>query len=164
MKKIIFIVAVLCVSFVNAQAYNGKGDNKLQLGANLQNGATGINLTYDHGFGENISLGLSTTYLLNVENLELINADFGDRVDLKLRFNANLGNVINVDENLDIYPGLSLGLHNFSGHLGARYFFSTGFGVFTEFNVPFAKYDDANTAANKLNNQFAVNIGAVFNL
>jgi len=30
--------------------------------------------------------------------------------------------------------------------------------------VPFAEYDDANTAANQLNNQFTVNIGAVFNL
>ena len=94
-----------------------------------------------------------------------MDAAFGDRFDLKARFNANLGNVINVDENFDVYPGLSLGLHNFGGHLGARYFFSDGFGVYTEFNAPLAKYKSgALTAAETLHNQFTVNLGMVFNL
>ena len=72
----------------------------------------------------------------------VLDADFGDRFDLKARFNANLGNVLNVDENFDVYPGLSLSLKNFGGHLGARYFFSNGFGVFTEATFPLAKYSN----------------------
>ena len=72
---------------------------------------------------------------------------------------------INIDENFDVYPGLSLGLKNFGGHLGARYFFSEGFGVYTELNVPFAKYkSETLTAAETLHNQFTVNFGATFNL
>jgi len=44
-----------------------------------------------------------------------------------------------------------------------RYFFTDGFGVYTEFNVPFAKYNaDTLTTAETLNNQFSVNIGASF--
>ena len=163
MKKLILLVAILSASFINAQAFLGKGDNKFQVGANFQDGGTGLNLSYDFGVGENISLGFSSTYLLEIN--DLIDADFDNRFDIRARFNANLGNVINIDENFDVYPGLSLGLKNFGGHLGARYFFSDGFGIYTEFNTPFAKYKSGTlTAAETLHNQFTVNLGAVFNL
>lgn len=163
MKKLIFILAILSVSLIDAQAYIGKNDNKFQVGLNAQDNGTGINISYDYGIGDNISFGLSSTYLLGVE--ELINADFGDRIDIRARFNANLGNVINVSDNFDVYPGLSLGLKNFGGHLGARYFFTEGFGIFTELNVPFAKYNSGTlTAAETLHNQFSLNFGASFNL
>jgi len=66
---------------------------------------------------------------------------------------------------VDIYPGLNLSLKQFGGHLGARYFFGDGFGIFTEFAIPFAKYDNsALSAAQLLNNQFVFGVGAVFNL
>lgn len=163
MKKIVVVVMLLSVYFVNAQAYQGKGDDKFQIGANFQDNTTGINVSYDFGIGENISLGFSSTYALGInENLD---AEFGDRFDLKARFNANLGNVLNADENFDIYPGLNIGLKNFGGHLGMRYFFSDGFGIFTELNTPIAKYNsDALAPAEKIHNQFTVNFGATFNL
>lgn len=162
MKKLIVIVCLLSVSLVSAQAFRGKGDNKLQVGANLQDGATGLNVTYDFGMGENISLGISSTYAMNV--LEALDADFGDRFDLKARFNANLGSVLKIDENFDFYPGLSFSLKNFGGHVGARYFFSDGFGIYTEALFPIAKYSNDLAPAEYLYNQFSVNVGAVFNL
>jgi len=103
MKKLVLIACLISVSMVYAQAYSGKGDSKFQVGANFQEAATGINVSYDYGIGENISLGLSTTYALGVD--EILDADFGDRFDIRARFNANLGNVINIDENFDFYPG-----------------------------------------------------------
>ncbi|PTM03357.1 MAG: hypothetical protein DA407_14115 [Bacteroidetes bacterium] len=163
MKKLIVVLTLLSVAFVNAQAYQGKGDNKFQVGANFQDNATGLNVSYDFGVGENISLGLSSTYALGID--EKLNADFGDRFDIKARFNANLGNVVNIDENFDVYPGLNFGLKNFGGHLGMRYFFSDGFGIYSEFNVPLAKYNsDTLTPAEKIHNQFTVSFGATFNL
>jgi len=102
MKKLIVVLTFLSVSFVNAQAYQGKGDNKFQVGANFQDKATGLNVSYDFGVGENISLGFSSTYALGID--DKLNADFADRFDIKARFNANLGNVVNIDENFDIYP------------------------------------------------------------
>lgn len=163
MKKIILLVALCSASFINAQAFLGSGDNKFQVGANFQDNATGINASYDFGVGENISFGVSSTYALNVENT--LNADFGDRFDIKVRFNANLGNVVNIDDNFDVYPGLSFSLKNFGGHLGMRYFFTSGFGIFTELNAPLAKYKTRTlTPAEKIHNQFTVNFGASFNL
>ncbi|MEM5563566.1 DUF6646 family protein [Psychroserpens sp. AS72] len=162
MKKLLLLIALVSVSLVNAQAFEGKGDQKFQIGANLQDHATGINASFDYGLGENISVGLSSTYALGIDGLD---ADFGDRFDLKGRFNANLGNVLNIDDNFDLYPGLSLSLKNFGGHLGARYFFSDGFGVYTEATFPLAKYsNDKLDIGYYIHNQFAVNIGAVFNL
>jgi hypothetical protein len=55
-------------------------------------------------------------------------------------------------------------LHNFGAHLGFRYFFTEGFGLFGEAVVPIAKYDKNITGFDHLNNQFVFNIGASFNL
>lgn len=163
MKKLLILISVLSVSFANAQAFQGNTDNKLQIGANFQDAATGINVSYDYGLGENISVGIGGAYALGVK--EELNASFGDRIDLKARFNAHLGSVLNIDENFDLYPGLNLSLKNFGGHVGARYFFSDGFGLFTEAVFPLAKYENNITnPAHYLHNQFVLNIGASFSL
>jgi len=160
---LVLAVVLLSTSMINAQAYRGKNDSKFQVGANFQDNGTGLNVSYDYGIGQNISLGISSTYLLDIN--DRIDADFVDRLDIRARFNANIGNVLEIDENFDFYPGLSLGLKNFGGHLGARYFFTDGFGIYTELNTPLAKYDTGNlTPAEELHNQFTVNFGACFNL
>ena len=163
MKNILSILAFLSVIFVHAQAFSGKGDSKLQVGANLQENATGLNLSYDYGLGDNISIGLSGTYSLGVN--KDIDAETGDRFDLRARFNANIGNVLKMGDNFDVYPGLSFGLKNFGAHLGARYFFTSGFGIYAEMNTPISKYNtDDLTPAEEIHNQFTVNLGAVFNI
>ena len=145
---------------INAQAFKGKGDAKLNIGMILQNGGTEILASTDFGLGENFSIGVIASYLLGGSNINEVDVEY--RFDAKARFNANLGNVIKLDPKFDVYPGLNLGLKNFGGHLGARYFFSEGFGIFTEFSVPFAKYDA--DAISKYNNGSSFNIGASFNL
>lgn len=160
MKKIFTIVLLGAFCIANAQAFKGKDDTKLNIGTTIQNGGTGILAAADFGLGENFSIGILGSYLLGGSQIEDVNSDY--RFDAKARFNANLGNVLNISPKFDMYPGLNLGLKNFGGHLGARYFFSEGFGVFSEFSVPFAKYDK--DAASKYNNGVSFNIGASFNL
>jgi len=58
MKKIITVLVLFAVGFLNAQAFKGKGDVKGQVGLSVQSGGTGINVSTDFGLGENISLGL----------------------------------------------------------------------------------------------------------
>lgn len=171
MKSFITIIALLCLQSTFAQAFSGKGDVKFQVGANFQNNGTGIMGSLDFGLGENISVGIASTYLLGIDKVRDLEgneepfAKFEDRFDLRARFNANLGKVINVDENFDVYPGLYASLKNFGAHLGARYFFTSGFGVFTEVSVPISKYNtDSLTPSEKLHNQVSVNVGASFNI
>jgi hypothetical protein len=163
MKNILvacFLIAGICT---HAQAYRGKGDQKLQIGANFQDGASGIQGSFDYGLGQNLSIGISTDYALGLN--DGIDADFDERAVVRLRLNANLGDVINLSPNFDVYPGISLGSKNFGGHVGARYFFTDGFGLYTEAAFPFAKYKtETLTAAQQLYNQFNFSIGTVFNL
>lgn len=163
MKKIITLLLVVSASFANAQAFKGKGDIKFQVGATLQENATGIATTVDFGLGENLSYGFAVSYLLNTTTA-VGTPKFDDRFDAKARFNANIGNVLNISDKLDVYPGLDLGLRNFGTHLGARYFFTDGFGVFTEAGVPLAKYNTNAVGYERFNNQFVFQIGASFNL
>ena len=169
MKAILTFSTFLLVQISFSQAYHGHGDIKFQIGANFQDNGTGIMGSLDYGLGDNISIGFASVYLLgvdkvkNAEGEDVPVAEFKDRFDLKARFNANLGNVINVDDNFDVYPGLYVSMKNFGGHLGARYFFSPGFGIFTELNVPISKYQTGDlTNSEKLNNQVSVNLGASF--
>lgn len=181
MKTLFTFILALASTTIFAQAYTGQGDTKFQVGVNLQAEGTGINATYDVGVGENISVGVSTTYLLGVTDFsaqgnEVVplgffeEAEFLDRFDLRARFNANLSNVLNIDENFDFYPGLNLGLKNFGGHVGARYFFTEGFGVYTELQIPFASYkkeedyEPQEVPRKQLNDQFNISLGAVFNI
>jgi len=165
MKKLITIIALAVISFANGQqAYKGKGDIKAQVGLNAQDHGSGINVSADFGIGENMSYGFVASYLLSVEKPGGVKPDFEDRADVKVRFNANLGNVFKLDKAMDIYPGLNLGTRNFGAHLGFRYFFTDGFGVYTEAGVPLARYDSNVEGFEKYNNQFVFQIGASFNL
>ena len=174
MKKIITLLLVISASIANAQAYKGKGDVKAQVGANIQSGGTGIFVSGDFGVGENMSIGFSTSYLLSAKNIDIINPttlvleenkpEFIDRIDAKARFNVNLGNVIGLDEKMDVYPGLDLGVRNFGAHTGFRYFFTDGFGVFGEAGIPIAKYSKNDDGFKSYNNQFTFNVGVSFNL
>lgn len=173
MKKIVVLLCLLSAGFTFSQAFKGKGDKKVQVGALLQSGANGISVGADFGVGENISFGFVGSYLLSVENSILVydganfeekKPKFQDRADIRARFNANIGNVIGLPANMDVYPGLSLGLRNFGGHAGFRYFFTNGFGVFGETGFPIAKYDKTITGYDTYNNQFTFSLGASFNL
>ncbi len=159
MKKIITLVLVITASFANSQAFKGKGDFKVQVGAHLPENATGIHLSADYGVGENMSVGIATSYLMGFSGgIKASDVDFEDKIDVRARFNANIGNVLKIDDKLDVYPGLSLGLHDFGGHLGARYFFTDGFGVYTELGTQLAHYDSDDKG------YFIINLGVSFNL
>lgn len=164
MKRLIVLVALVVGLSAQSQAFKGKGDVKGQVGATFQDGANGIAVTVDYGIGENISLGLMSNYLLNVDRYLTFKPRFEDRADVRLRFNANIGKVFQLDDKWDIYPGLSLGLRNFGGHIGARYFFTNGFGLYTELSAPLSRYDSDVIGYEHYNNQFMFNIGASFNL
>lgn len=163
MKKIL-LIALLFSSIVQAQVFKGKGDQKFQVGANIQEHARGIIVSFDKGLGDNFSVGVATGYLLNTDKINTKEAKFEDKFDLKLRFNANIADVFKLEDNFDFYPGLNLSLKNFGAHLGARFFFTDGFGVYSEVQFPLAYYDKNVIGVENYNNQFNFSIGFSFNL
>lgn len=168
MKKLFLSAMVMAFGLANAQnsdAYTGRGDLRLNIGTNLQKSATGIVTSLDYGMGESFSLGLQAGYLLSVPESETLGKpNIDDRFDIKVRANSHLGNVIGLPSNVDIYPGLNLSLKNFGGHIGGRYFFGKGFGVFAEAQFPFSKFNDGAKGYELLNNRFGMLLGVSFDL
>ena len=142
MKKTIILFTVFTINTVFSQAFKGKEDFKLQIGAAIVHNGTGLNFSLDKGLGENISAGISTSYLLNVNEIQGFEASTIDKFDLKGRFNIHLSDIIKLGDNFDIYPGINLGIKNLGLHTGARYFLNNGLGIYTEFDFSIAKFED----------------------
>lgn len=135
MKKLIVAFSLMFAgSLVSAQAWNGKGDQKLQVGFNGWGYGNGITATYDYGLGNIVSLGAGANFYFsgykNENGKDLKTFVFG-------RLNAHLQEPLNLPEQWDIYPGVDLGLlgetFGFGAHLGVRYFFNNNVGIYGEF-------------------------------
>lgn len=167
MKLFLASFFLFTVGFANSQttAYTGRHDLKAQLGADFQRNKTlGGVATIDYGLGRNIFVGLQTAYLFDVKDIDGRQPEFKDRFDVKARVSASLGRVFLMPDNMDFYPGLNFGLRNFGGHLGLRYYFNNGIGLFTEAQFVAQKYTASTDPLNALNNQFAVLFGLSFDL
>ena len=133
MKKIFLVMAVCLISQLSfSQAWNGKGDQKIQVGINALGNGSGLTATYDYGLGKIISLGAGANFYFG--NYRDNNKDnnffvFG-------RMNFHLQEPLDLPSQWDIYPGIDLGLlgtnFGFGAHLGVRYFFTNKVGVFLE--------------------------------
>lgn len=116
-----------------AQAWSGKGDQKIQVGFNGWGYGTGITATYDYGLGNIISIGAGANMYFdgykddNKDNNFFV---FG-------RLNAHLQQPLGLPSKWDIYPGVDLGVlgedFGIGAHIGVRYFFTPKVGIYGEF-------------------------------
>ncbi|MDO4224420.1 MAG: hypothetical protein Q4C75_00825 [Bergeyella zoohelcum] len=133
MKKLILAFSMLFIgSVVSAQAWNGKGDQKVQVGLNGWGNGTGITATYDYGLSHLVSLGAgANAYFSGYKDSNNSNNFF-----IFGRVNFHLQDVLDLPSKWDIYPGADVGvLGNTFGigvHLGARYYFTDKIGAFIE--------------------------------
>lgn len=132
MKKLVFMLMVFAGVAVSAQAYTGKGDQKVNLGLNAWGYGTGITATYDYGLNQLISVGAGANAYF--DGYKDNNKD--NRVFIFGRINFHLNEALELPEKLDIYPGVDLGVlgrdFGIGAHIGARYFFTEKVGVFAE--------------------------------
>lgn len=133
MKKLFFMsMFVFASAATNAQAWTGKGDQKINAGLSAWGYGTGITGTYDYGLNKLISVGAG----LNVYFDNYKDNDDKNRAFVFGRVNFHLKDALQLPEKLDIYPGADVGVvgSNFGlgAHIGARYFFTERIGVFAE--------------------------------
>lgn len=133
MKKLFLVfVLILTGTFANAQAWTGKGDQKINAGLSAWGYGTGITGTYDYGLNKLISVGAG----LNIYFDNYKDNDDKNRAFVFGRINFHLKDALQLPEKLDIYPGADVGVvgSNFGlgAHIGARYFFTERIGVFAE--------------------------------
>ncbi len=116
----------------NAQAWTGKGDQKINLGLSAWGYGTGITATYDYGLNKLISVGAgANAYFDNYKD-----NDKDNRVFIFGRLNFHLQDALDLPSKWDIYPGVDVGVlgrdFGIGAHIGAKYFFTEKFGVFAE--------------------------------
>lgn len=133
MKKLLIVCSLLVFgSTAFAQAWSGKGDQKIQVGFNGWGNGTGITGTYDYGLNNILSLGAGANIYFsgykddNKDNNFFV---FG-------RLNAHLQKPLNLPSAWDIYPGIDVGVlgkdFGIGAHIGVRYFFNQNVGVYLE--------------------------------
>lgn len=134
MKKLLVVCSLFFLGqMAFAQAWQGKGDQKIQVGLNGWGYGTGITATYDYGLSKLISIGAGANFFFDHSNDKYRNDDFG----VFGRLNFHLQEPLGLPSQWDIYPGVDLGLLGKSGtyfgaHLGVRYFFNNNVGIFLE--------------------------------
>ncbi|WP_299178302.1 DUF6646 family protein [uncultured Chryseobacterium sp.] len=133
MKKLVFAFMMIFLgTAANAQAWTGKGDQKIQLGLNAWGYGTGVTGTYDYGLNKLLSIGAG----LNAYFDGYKDNDKDNRVFVFGRLNFHLQEALELPEKWDIYPGVDLGVlgkdFGIGAHIGARYFFNDKVGVFAE--------------------------------
>lgn len=132
MKKLVFMLMVFIGTAVSAQAWTGKGDQKVNLGLNAWGYGTGVTATYDYGLNQLISVGAGVNAYFDGYK----DNDKDNRVFVFGRINFHLKDALELPEKLDIYPGVDLGVlgrdFGIGAHIGARYFFTEKVGVFAE--------------------------------
>lgn len=125
-------VLIFLGATANAQAWTGKGDQKLNLGFSAWGYGTGVTGTYDYGINKLLSVGGG----LNAYFGGYKDNDKDNRVFIFGRLNFHLSETLGLPEKLDIYPGVDLGVlgkdFGIGAHIGARYFFTPKIGVFAE--------------------------------
>ncbi|MCK0195215.1 DUF6646 family protein [Ornithobacterium rhinotracheale] len=125
----LFFFFLLGLSKLSAQeAYSGNGDLKTQVGYTLFGYGNGLTGTMDYGVTNMLSVGAGVELYFGSSN--------SNNFYLSGRANLHLGKAINMPANMDLYPGVDLGLKGnglgLGGHLGYRYYFSDQLGVFAE--------------------------------
>ncbi|WP_312390438.1 DUF6646 family protein [Chryseobacterium sp.] len=133
MKKLFFMLMMVFLgTAANAQAWTGKGDQKINLGLSAWGYGTGIAATYDYGLNKLISVGAgANAYFDNYKD-----NDKDNRVFIFGRLNFHLQDALDLPSKWDIYPGVDVGVlgrdFGIGAHIGAKYFFTEKFGVFAE--------------------------------
>lgn len=133
MKKLILLACSMMLSLpLAAQAWNGNGDQKVQIGLSGWGNGTGITGTYDYGVSNMLSLGAGANIYFDGYKDD----DEDNNFFIFGRLNVHLQEVLGLPEQWDVYPGLDVGVlgntFGLGAHIGARYFFNDKIGAFIE--------------------------------
>lgn len=129
MKNIFLSLSFILVlgGNVQAQTYTGINDMKIQLGVSPYGYGEGLVGVFNYGLHDIFSIGVGTEFYFNENNSNFYL--FG-------RADAHIGRLIEMPENMDLYPGIDLGILDdklgFGAHIGYHYFFHKNIGAYIE--------------------------------
>lgn len=127
LQKIILSSILFIGSFAFAQSYKGNGDFKVQAGFVGWGYGAGLTGVVDYGLTNLFSAGAG---------VELYFGESSNNFYLFGRGDLHLQKVLDLPREMDLYPGIDLGLNGkglgLGGHLGIRYYFTDKIGAYAE--------------------------------
>lgn len=134
MKKfnsiLVLLFFAISFNFSKAQlAYSGTNDMKLDIGINGFGYGTGVTGRFDYGILNWLSVGAGADFYWT---------DYHDHGNFFVygRANVHVNEWIGLPEEMDLYPGIDIGVLNdgfgIGFHLGYRYYFTDRLGAFVE--------------------------------
>lgn len=145
MKKILLISLSLFAlnQKINAQSYDGEGDLKIFLGYTNIEGKSGGEFEIDKGVSDLISFGSKITILINPDErktTDSIDNNFKafDAFDLSLFMRLHFSETLKLNEKIDPFLSLNLGLKSIGANVGVKYSFTEVIGAYIIYNKSFS--------------------------
>lgn len=170
MKKILLItclfISTLFSQKILAQSYDGAGDSKLFMGLAQIGTNTGVEISYDMGSNDLISMGGKATLLFNDTSEENVSGfeKFFLNSDLSLFLRFHLSIPLNMSEKIDPYFGIDGSLKSIGAHAGVKYNFSETLGAYAQISRGFSKAFFGEQLQNKFANKTSLSAGITINL
>jgi hypothetical protein len=159
-RKLLTLVLGIATYVAFGQAFDGLGDHKLSVTTSMHvDGSIGVEFNSYRAISDYVSSGFSMGYIVldqtdyvyyteyDLDGDGIIQEDeiserkpegltiFLERFFYQYQLNGHFGEVLGLDEKMDIYAGLNVG-KNFGGQVGGRYMFGEAAGLSLEINLP----------------------------
>lgn len=138
-KIIATLVLLMSAQYASAQAYDGLGDTKIFAGYTNVGGVSGVDIQYDFGLSDLISLGGNMIILSKPDDREIVdNFDRSlkafDAVNLGIYMRFHFSEPLNLSEKLDPYAGFDFSMKSLGPHIGCKYNFSEVIGGYVQYS------------------------------
>jgi len=173
-KPVLIIILFFLIQFQSkAQAYDGVIDRKVIAGYTLVGDKSGMELKYDMGLSDLLSLGVGITHLFFTTPTPTDESDKIEYFIEKSDFGAFLNfhmfqKLINAPE-IDVYAGPDLTFKSLGIHAGIKYNFSERFGLYFQASQSFSNSlfglgDATDNPSNHFGKKFSIATGLTINL
>lgn len=132
-RYIAFIILLLGISIsASAQAYDGDLDRKISAGYLNVGGRSGVELCYDWGMSDWVSVGMKGSVLFIGKSESDDEPDFVNGVDLSFPVDIHWDDALKLPSTIDFYTGVGIGSRVFDVHSGLRYSLNETFGLYAQ--------------------------------
>ena len=173
-KPILIIILFFLIQFQSkAQAYDGVIDKKVIAGYTLVGDKSGMELKYDIGLSDLVSIGVGITHLFfatptpadTPENIEY----FIEKSDFGAFLNFHIFQKLISAPQVDLYAGPDITFKSLGIHAGIKYNFSERFGLYFQASQSYSNSlygvgDATDHTLNHFGKQFSIATGLTINL
>lgn len=153
-----------------AQVYDGDLDSKIFLGYSTVGGSPAVDLKWEDGFGDYVSMGWCFQYLLTNSSKVYYDSPkvdrFIERFEPGISFNGHFFQSLITEANVDIYTGIYISFKSLALQAGAKYNFSERFGIYAHVQQGFSNsaFGEGGDILNRYGKKLIISGGLTFSI